>query len=346
MRAAMFKPNVTPLLLDQIRDTVPVVKVLKSGERVIVDPEHTVERCMLWFYLLINIGAFTSVATSYSARLIGWWLAFLIPLILYLPLPALLLWLRPRIVLREPGGSDLPNVFRVLGHCMANGGIFRIGQHGWWEAAKPSTIAAKGLKPETHYNDLFVEDVKRSMQATGMFCFFPVQYWNDNGIGSSANFLSNMLKGNGVPNDVISNFNSLSIILLGPLLNVRTTPLELPHWTVLLNRAPYSMASTRCFVRGVFITALFLALLRVSSSALSVVSAIPFSAGRLTSYRLAATWALPTPDAWTVAWLRTSLSGGRLFRTPWAAFLSSSSTYQVCLKKPSPGIRFRAQLMS
>lgn len=39
-------------------------------------------------------------------------------------------------------------------------------------------------------------------------------------IGSSANFLSTMLTGNGVPNDVISNFNSLSIILLGPVLNV------------------------------------------------------------------------------------------------------------------------------
>lgn len=297
----MFKPNVTPLLLDQIRDTVPVIKVLKSGERVIVDPEHTVERAMLWFYLLINIGAFTSVATSYSARLVGWWLAFLIPLILYIPLPALLLWLRPRIVLREPGGSDLPNVFRVLGHCMANGGIFRIGRHGWWEAAKPSTIAAKGLKPETHYNDLFVEDVKRTMQATGMFCFFPVQYWNDNGIGSSANFLSNMLRGDGVPNDVISNFNSLSIILLGPILNVRTTPSELPPWTALLNCVPYSMVSTRSFALGVFTTARFLALLRVSSSVLSVVSATLCSAGRLTSYRLAETLVHPTPTAWTTA---------------------------------------------
>lgn len=39
-------------------------------------------------------------------------------------------------------------------------------------------------------------------------------------IGSSANFLTTMLTGNGVPNDVISNFNSLSIILLGPCLNV------------------------------------------------------------------------------------------------------------------------------
>lgn len=32
-----------------------------------------------------------------------------------------------------------------------------------------------------------------------------------------------MLTNNGVPNDVIGNFNTLSIIVLGPILNVRHT---------------------------------------------------------------------------------------------------------------------------
>lgn len=177
----MFKPNVTPLLLDQMKSHVPKVKTLKSGERVIEDPEHSAERVMLWFYLLINIGGFMSTATSYSARYVGWWLAFLLPLILYLPLPLLLIWLKPRLVLHKPGGSDLPNVFRVIKHGLANGGIFRIGRKGWWDNAKPSVRAEKGLSAEPHYSDQFVGDVQRTMQATGMFCFFPVQFWNDNG---------------------------------------------------------------------------------------------------------------------------------------------------------------------
>ncbi len=177
----MFKPNVTPLLLDQLRSHVPTVVTLKSGERVIQDPEHSAERVMLWFYLLINVGAFISLATSYSARYVGWWLAFLIPLILYLPLPFLLIWLKPRLVMHPPGGSDLPNLFRVLGHCMKGGGFFRIGKKGWWDSGKPSVIASRGHSAETRYNDAFVEDVKRTVQATGMFMFFPVQFWNDNG---------------------------------------------------------------------------------------------------------------------------------------------------------------------
>lgn len=222
--AAMFKPNVTPLLLDQMNSHVPVLKTLKSGERVIEDPEHSTERVMLWFYLLINIGGFMSTATSYSAKYVGWWLSFLLPLLLYLPLPLLLIWLKPRLKMHKPGGSDLPNACRVLGRCLGKGGLFRIGRAGWWDPAKPSLQAAYDLPVETRWNDQFVEDVKRALSAAGMFCFFPVQYWNDNGIGSSANFQGTMLDSTGVTNDVLGNFNSLSIIIFNPILNVSSPP--------------------------------------------------------------------------------------------------------------------------
>lgn len=224
--AAMFKPNVSPLLLDQVTTTVPKVVTLKTGERVIEDPESTTERVMLWFYLMINIGGFMGVATAYSEKYVGWWLAFVIPLILYLPLPLLLWFLHKRIVLHPPGGSDLPNVFKILGICFRRGGIKRVGRHGFWDLAKPSDIAAAGLTSTypTTWNDQFVEDVRRTFQATGIFCFFPIQYLNDNGIGAAASFLSTMLETNGVPNDVISNFNSLSIIAFAPILNYGLYP--------------------------------------------------------------------------------------------------------------------------
>jgi dipeptide/tripeptide permease len=150
-----------------------------------------------------------------------------IPLILYLPLPLLLWFLQKRIVLHPPGGSDLPNVFRILGICFRRGGIKKIGRHGFWDLAKPSNIAAAGLSDtyKTPWNDEFIEDVRRTFQATGIFCFFPIQYLNDNGIGAAASFLSTMLETNGVPNDVISNFNSLSIIAFAPILNYGLYPL-------------------------------------------------------------------------------------------------------------------------
>jgi len=67
----MFKPNVSPLLLDQVTTTVPTVITTASGERVIQDPESTSERVMLWFYLMINVGGFMGVATAYSEKYVG-----------------------------------------------------------------------------------------------------------------------------------------------------------------------------------------------------------------------------------------------------------------------------------
>jgi len=158
---------------------------------------------------------------------IQWWLAFLIPLILYLPLPLLLWFLHKRLVLHPPGGSDLPNVFRVLGICFRRGGIKKFGRHGFWDLAKPSNIAAAGLDGvyHTRWNDQFIEDVRRTFQATGIFCFFPIQYINDNGLGSAANFLTTMLETNGVPNDLSQNFNPLAIICAAPVLNYGLYPL-------------------------------------------------------------------------------------------------------------------------
>lgn len=121
------------------------------------------------------------------------------------------------------------NVFRVLNICLRHGGLWKIGRHGFWECAKPSTIAARGLDIRTKWDDQFVDDVSRTFQAVGIFCFFPIQYINDNGFGSAANFLSTMLTTNGVPNDVINNFNALSIIVFAPILNYCIYPLLRRH---------------------------------------------------------------------------------------------------------------------
>jgi dipeptide/tripeptide permease len=221
----MFKPCISPILLDQMKSYVPETKTLSSGEKVIVDPEATTERVMLWFYLLINVGGFMNVPTAYTEKYVGWWLSFLLPLLLYLPLPPLLYYLSKRLVLHPPGGSDLGNIFKVLGICLGKGGVMRIGRKGFWERAKPSVMAANGDMRQVPWNDAFIEDVRRTFQATGIFCFFPIQYINDNGLGIAASAMSTMLVTNGVPNDVIQNFNSLSIIMFAPILNYGLYPL-------------------------------------------------------------------------------------------------------------------------
>jgi hypothetical protein len=59
-------------ILDQYQQQRQFTKVLKSGEKVIIDPETTIQRIMLLFYVLINVGAFFSIATKYSEKYIGY----------------------------------------------------------------------------------------------------------------------------------------------------------------------------------------------------------------------------------------------------------------------------------
>jgi dipeptide/tripeptide permease len=218
---AMFKPNISPVLLDQIPVTESVTKITESGEKVIVDADATTERVMLWFYLLINVGGFMGAATANIERYIGWWVAYFIPLVLYMPLPFLLYFLRNRVILLPPGGSDLGNVVRILGICFRRGGLRDIfSKNGdFFAHAKPSVIARSQYPMEVPWNDDFVDDVKRAFGACAIFCFIPIQFINDNGLGGAANIQSNMLLAKGAANDMLSNFNSLVIIVGSPFLN-------------------------------------------------------------------------------------------------------------------------------
>ncbi|KAL1647372.1 peptide transporter ptr2 [Diplodia intermedia] len=220
--AGLFKPNVAPLLLDQYSHQKPFTRVLKSGEKVIVDPESTVQRMMLIFYALINVGAFFAIATTYAEKRIGFWLAFLLPTIVFMLLPLLLAFLYKRLIKTRPNGSELTHVSKIWAIAVKqNGGKF--WRKGFWDAAKPSVLAEKGVttfagKP-IDWSDKFVEDVVRTIEACKVFLYFPVYNINDGGIGSVLSNQGSTMTTNGAPNDLLGNFNPIVIIVAVPLLS-------------------------------------------------------------------------------------------------------------------------------
>lgn len=247
MWPAMFKPCVSPLYLDQMRSTQPIVRTEKSGERVIVDTDATTESAVLWFYGFVNIGALMGIPASYAEKYVGWSLTFGLPLAIWVFLPAILFWVKPRLVLHPPGGSDLGRCCKVVGMCLRKGWK-RIGRHGFWDAAKPSVIAASGSSQVVPWNDDFVEDVRRTFQACGMFCFFPIQSINDNGLGAAADGINTMLTSNGVPNDFLQNFNSILIIVAAPVLNYALYPM-LRKWRI--RYGPVARITTGLFLAAI-----------------------------------------------------------------------------------------------
>ncbi len=62
--------------MDQSPHKIPHVIKDKNGEKVVVDPEESLASIMLWFYLLINVGACFGIPTSYLAKLVGYWAAY------------------------------------------------------------------------------------------------------------------------------------------------------------------------------------------------------------------------------------------------------------------------------
>ncbi|PLW52279.1 hypothetical protein PCASD_00057 [Puccinia coronata f. sp. avenae] len=104
-----FKPNISPLVAEQAEteSSTPYIKVHpKSNEKVIVDPGLTASRIYMYFYLIINVGALTGqIGMVYAEKYVGFWLAYLLPTILFCTCPLVMVLGKPLYVLRPPTGS-------------------------------------------------------------------------------------------------------------------------------------------------------------------------------------------------------------------------------------------------
>lgn len=219
-----IKPNLLPLLMNQYRHDQDVVRVLPTGESVIVDRQKTLERMTLLFYWAINIGAFFQLATSYAARRIGFWLAFFVPMIMYLFLPFVLLFLQNKLILETPQGSVLTNAWRIFRVTFSGNFLRRWKDNTLWEYAKPSNMIARGRTvykkgKEISWDDQWVLDIKQTVEACKIFIYFVMFNLTDGGIGNAQNAQAGAMVLNGVPNDLFNNFNPLTIIVLIPILD-------------------------------------------------------------------------------------------------------------------------------
>ena len=87
------------------------------------------------------------------------------------------------------------------------------------------------------YGPVFVDEVRVSISACKIFLFIPIFAIADGGFGSVQTSQAASMIANGVPNDLISNFNPLTIITVAPILNFGSYPL-LRKW----NLVPSAMA--------------------------------------------------------------------------------------------------------
>ncbi|KMU85439.1 peptide transporter PTR2-A [Coccidioides immitis H538.4] len=205
-----IKSNISPLIAEQIKVNKLSVKTLKSGERVIEDPARTIERVYMIFYLCINIGSLSPIATTELEKHVDFWAAYLLPACVFLISFTVAVIGRKYYVVRPPKGSVIPQAFKVIWIGLRNKGNL--------DAAKPSYQAAYGHGPHgIHWDDRFVEEMKRTLVGCKVFLYYPI-YWVCYQQMLN-NFISQAgtMELHGIPNDLMQNIDPLTIIIFIPI---------------------------------------------------------------------------------------------------------------------------------
>lgn len=211
-----FKANVSPLLADQNEDRRMHVETLPTGERVIVDPAITNTRIFLYFYFAINFGSLTGqIGMVYVEKYVGFWLAFLIPTVLFLIAPIVLYFSKKRYILKPPTGSVLSKFLRMFIFVQKRCKPFRLN----FDLAKPSNVAPEDRPAWMTYDDAWVDEVRRGLMACKVFLFLPVFFLAYNQMTGNLTTQASTLETHGVPNDIIQNLNPISIVIMIPLID-------------------------------------------------------------------------------------------------------------------------------
>ncbi|PLN75343.1 POT peptide transporter [Aspergillus taichungensis] len=202
-----IKSNVAPLIADQYGARPERVKTLPSGERVVVDPNITVQTIYARYFWVINLGGLSVIPVSWLELKVDFWAAFMLPLCFWVLAMVALIAGRTRYVVRPPQGSAITTAIRVLWISLRNGGKL--------DAARP--YALKESETPVPWDDVFVDELKRALVACRVFLMFPI-FWLCNGQATS-NLVSQAMSMNthGIPNDMMGFCNPATILIAVPL---------------------------------------------------------------------------------------------------------------------------------
>lgn len=220
-----FKPNISALVVEQIPAVNLKVRTLPSGERVIIDPTITQSRIYHYFYLFINIGALVGqIGMAYAEKYVGFWLAYLLPTIMFMTTPFVMWWGRNRYRQAPPQGSVTSKAVRTFLYALSERWHWnpvrfwkRTHDGTLWETVKPSNIPPHQRPKWMTFDDAWVDEVRRGFAACAVFCWYPL-YWLAYGqLTNNLTSQASTMTLHGVPNDVINNLDPFALIIIIPI---------------------------------------------------------------------------------------------------------------------------------
>ncbi|KAI8969198.1 POT family-domain-containing protein [Mycotypha africana] len=209
-----IKSNVSPLVAEQYKNSKPYIKTIQKGgsqQQVIVSPQATYQKLFNYFYWGINCGSLAAITTVILEKNVGFWAAYLLPTIVFIPGILIVLAGKNLYVINPPRGSIFIEASKVI----------RLSFKYGLEGCKPSNLRMDHPEAidKVTWDDVFIDELRRTIKACKVFCWYPI-YWlcysqMTNNLVSMA---ATMQTGN-VPNDIMQNINPLTLVLVIPIAN-------------------------------------------------------------------------------------------------------------------------------
>ncbi|GAA5973688.1 hypothetical protein JCM11641_005080 [Rhodosporidiobolus odoratus] len=225
----MFKSNISPLIAEQVASHPLYVKEHKDGTRVLVDPAQTSARMYMWFYGCINVGALAGqLGMVYAEKNVGFWLAYLLPTIVFALTPVVLYLGRNRYVRTPPAGvSVLGKSFRTVGVCFKGKWLkpkLWYRDDFWAPAYQMAELPASERPSWATWDENWVGEVRRGFKACQVFAYFPLYWLTYNQINNNLTSQAAVMNTHGIPNDVLSNLDPFALLILIPILDLLIYP--------------------------------------------------------------------------------------------------------------------------
>ncbi|KAJ8125713.1 hypothetical protein O1611_g7927 [Lasiodiplodia mahajangana] len=191
--AGGIKSNVGPLVAEQYAGRKAFVRKNADGERVIVDPDITVQTIFNRYYWVMNIGSASGLIAVWVELKVGFWAVFLISLSVYAFAVFVLVLGRNKYLTHRPQGSIVARAAHALWTGLRNGRNM--------DKAKPSYQLQHHGRTDLPWDDQFIDELKVALTACRVF------------LAAEMNTL-------GLPNDFLAgSVNPVSILILLPFLD-------------------------------------------------------------------------------------------------------------------------------
>ncbi|CAF1307961.1 unnamed protein product [Adineta steineri] len=225
MGAGGVQSNFIPLMGEQYTRKTPIVKEIK-GKKKIIDPQVTIQSLFNWSYWVVSLASLSPLLTTYVEKYHSFWLAYLIPLIVFIGAIIVLVVGRQRYIRAPPNGSLLIQAFRVI----------KIAFRLRWKLGKQDHIKhfldyAKQVETSDEITETnekmneFIDDLKQAIHACRVFASYPIYWICYNQMYNNLTSQAAQMNVGPLPNDILQNIDPFVLIIFIPIFEKIIYPL-------------------------------------------------------------------------------------------------------------------------